>query len=382
MKRLIIVIISAALFFIALDARAQTKAIPVAELIDLYNSNQDFKANIDLMFENVQPLNNGEVNPWHGKGFNDLVDFLNEWFYFLPGLHDGLDRIIEFSHLYYKNPYGQKFIMEEPGLSWTFSFIEERGRYMDGAESRKGIEAWFSDPSFSNQDFVIPASGYTSFNDFFVRELKPGKRPVADMDDHSILVSPADGVVNVIANSLELETPIPTKAGMTLSLNKLLGNSSLAPNFVGGTAIALFLMPTNYHHYHAPVTGMMVESREDVGDRLFGMPDIPDMVNKGNPGYNKDYSVFQDFKHGYFIIKTEEYGYVGMVPIGLQTVGSVNFEEKFRNIEQEKAVPVSKGDKLGHFAYGGSTVLLIFEKNRINSITVEQGQRIGQLLKD
>ena len=382
MKKLIILFITTALLFNIVDSRAQNSAGPVSELIDLYKSNREFKANIDLMFANVQPLTNGQENPWKGKNFDDLVDFLNEWFYFLPGLHDGLDRIIEFSHLYYENPYGKKFILEEPGLSWTFRFIEERGRYMDSAESTKGIEAWFQDPSFSNQDFVRPDNGYTSFNDFFIRELKPGVRPVSDIADHSILVSPADGVINVIANRLELETAIPTKAGMSLSLNKLLGNSALAANFVGGTAIALFLMPTNYHHYHAPVTGMMVESRQDVGDRLFGMPDIPDMVNKGNPGYNKDYSVFEDFKHGYFIIKTEDYGYVGMVPIGLQTVGSVVFEEKYQNINMEEPIPVQKGDKLGHFAYGGSTVLLIFEKNRINSVTVEQGQRIGKLTKD
>ena len=360
---------------------SQEAAPPVIELEELYKSDAGFKKTIDLMFENIHPLSDGSENPWSGKEFEDLLNYLNDWFYFLPGTHNGLDRIIEFSYLYYKNPFGMKFILEEPGLSWTFKFIEERGMYMDSPESSKGIDSWFKDPSFSNEDYLNPIGGYASFNDFFTRELKPGVRPVDDVDDPSILVSPADGVVNVIANTLELNTPIPTKAGMTLSLNKLLGNSSLASNFLGGTAIALFLMPTNYHHYHAPVTGLMVESRQSVGDRLFGMPDIPDMVNKGNPGYNKDYSVFQDFKHGYFVIKTESFGHVAMVPIGLQTVGSVVFEEKFKHVDQEQPVQVHKGDKLGHFAYGGSTVLLIFEPDRINALTVEQGQRIGKLNK-
>ena len=126
----------------------------------------------------------------------------------------------------------------------------------------------------------------------------------------------------------------------------------------------------------------MVESRESVGNRLFGMPNILDMINKGNPGYNKDYSVFQDFKHGYYIIETQNYGYVAMIPIGLQTIGSVIFEEKFKDITPNTSINVYKGEKLGHFAFGGSTVLLLFEKNRISSVTVQQGQRIGKLKSD
>ena len=360
---------------------SQDDAPPVTSLKEIYHSDTSFKKTVETMFKHLHPLADGSENPWSGRDFEDLTNFLNEWYYFLPTTHDGLDRIIEFSYLYYNNPHGMKFIMEEPGLSWTFQFIRERGKFMDSAESVRGIASWFQDPDFSNEDFLVPDGGYSSFNQFFIRDLKPGARPIDNIEDPSILVSPADGVVNVIANQLELETPIPTKAGMYLSLNKLLGNSAFASKFVGGTAIAVFLMPTNYHHYHAPVSGLMVESNQDVGDRLFGMPDIPDMVNRGNPGYNKDYSVFQDFKHGYFIIETEEHGYIAMVPIGLQTVGSVVFEDEFKDIQSNSPVSVYKGDKLGHFAYGGSTVLMIFEKNRIDAITVNQGQRIGKLRK-
>ena len=121
-----------------------------------------------------------------------------------------------------------------------------------------------------------------------------------------------------IANELQLDSKIPTKGRMTMSLNELLNESEYAKNFIGGSAMAIFLMPDNYHHYHAPISGIIVESNEDVGDRLFGMPDILDMINNGNVGYNKDYSVFEDFRHGYFIIKTETYGYVAMIPIGLE----------------------------------------------------------------
>ena len=76
----------------------------------------------------------------------------------------------------------------------------------------------------------------------------------------------------MIANELELDTEIPTKGRMTMSLNSLLDNSKYAENFIGGSALAIFLMPDNYHHYHSPTTGKIVESNESVGNRLFGMP--------------------------------------------------------------------------------------------------------------
>ena len=201
------------------------------------------------------------------------------------------------------------------------------------------------------------------------------------MGNDSIVSSPADGVVNMIANDLRLDTEIPTKGAMTLSLSRLLDNSKYSEKFVGGTALAVFLMPDNYHHYHSPVSGVVVESNENVGDHLFGMPDMLDMVNKGNPGYGKDYSVIQDFRHGYFIIETDDFGLVAMVPIGLQTVGSVVFEEKFRDVGAHSARQVHRGEKMGHFAYGGSTVLVMFEPGRMAAVSVQQGQRIGRMRK-
>ena len=372
------------LFVVAiLPSHAQEESPPVKELKDLYTTNSDFRNTVDRMLDNVQQLPDGTANPWQGKSVNDLYSFLNEWFYFLPDAHNGLDRILKFSFLYYNNPDGMNFVLEEPGLSWTLSFVEERGKYMDSPESAKIIAKWLADPSLNNQDFVMPPEGFSSFNDFFIRDIKPGARPVAAVADESVLVSPADGIVNMIANELELDTEIPTKGRMTMSLNDLLNNSPHASRFVGGTALAVFLMPNNYHHYHAPVSGTVIESNENAGERLFGVPDLIDMVNKGNPGYDKDYSVFENFLHGYFIIETKDYGLVGMIPIGLQTVGSVIFEDGFQKISsRDEAVKIYKGQKLGHFAYGGSTVLLIFEKDKISSLTVQQGQRIGELKKN
>ena len=374
-----ILVFSILTLFFANQAFAQQDAPPVQRLKHLYNTNEKFQKVVIEMFENLQDMPDGTKNTWKGKSIEDLYTFLNEWFYFLPNTKNGLDKILEFSMLYYHNPQGMRFVLEEPGYSWALDFIEERGKFMDSPESAKGIDVWLDDGSIDHGDFVMPTDGFKSFNDFFTRDLRPGARKIDGLDNNSVLVSPADGVINMINNDLRLDTEIPTKGGMTLNLNALFGDSKYAKEFVGGTAMAVFLKPDNYHHYHAPVTGVVVESKELVGNRLFGMPDIYDIINKGNIAYNKDYSVFENFRHGYLVIDTEEYGYVGMIPIGLQTIGSVVFKENLKNVSDGATYKIYKGEKVGYFAYGGSTVLLVFQKGTFSALNVKQGQQIGVL---
>ena len=292
--KILFCIISITVFRIS--AFAQTDSQPVKQLKILYDGNKEFRNTVDLMFENVHDLPDGSANPWKNKNIYDLHEFLNDWFYFLPNTHNGLDRILKFSFLYYKNPNGMKFILEEPGLSWTHSFVEERGKFMDSPNSGKIINEWLTDKSLGNEDFVLPSGGFKSFNEFFTRDIKPGARPIDAVTDKSVLVSPADGVINMIANELQLDSEIPTKGRMTMSLNALLNDSGYAKKFIGGSAMAVFLMPDNYHHYHAPISGIIVESNEDVGDRLFGMPDILNMINNGNVGYNKGLWCIREFQ--------------------------------------------------------------------------------------
>jgi phosphatidylserine decarboxylase len=95
-------------------------------------------------------------------------------------------------------------------------------------------------------------------------------RPVARPDDDSVIVSPVDGTLILLNADLKLDTQLPVKGKMKLSLNQLLGNSKLASHFVDGSAISVMLLPRNYHHFHAPVSGQLVESKVDVGNVLFG----------------------------------------------------------------------------------------------------------------
>jgi phosphatidylserine decarboxylase len=96
-----------------------------------------------------------------------------------------------------------------------------------------------------------------------IRALKPGIRPIASLDDDSVLVSPTDCVLNMI-NPLTPWANIRTKMNHKLNVKELLAGSAYARYFEHGTAMSCILLPTTYHHYHAVVSGQVVESHEDV----------------------------------------------------------------------------------------------------------------------
>jgi len=71
-----------------------------------------------------------------------------------------------------------------------------------------------------------------------------------------------------------------------------------------------------------------------------------------------------------------------MIPVGLNTIGSVVFHQPWKRIpNKKKAVQISKGDDVGYFQYGGSLNILIFEPGCFSSLSLLQGQRIGLLSK-
>jgi phosphatidylserine decarboxylase len=381
-SRKIIICIAACILISASSAYAANdvpEAPPVQALRALYENNKEFRTTVDQALVTIKD----ESNPWHKKKFDDLCRFFNDWYYLLPvndsPTHDEFQYIKKFAWFYYKNKFGQQIVGRDPGLSWSRDFAAARGKFMDSKESAAVIGQWSSDPSIAIEQYIVPPDGFKSFNEFFVRDLKPGRRTVAGRSDDSVMVAPTDCVLNMI-DPLTPQAGIPTKLGQKLNVQELLNGSAYAKHFENGTAISCILLPNTYHHYHAVVAGRVVESRENVAGSYWGIEDFPAFINKGNIGYGRSYSVFEHFRRGYFVIETKDYGYVAMIPIGLDTIGSVVFEDKWKKVNPDNPVPVRKGEKIGHFAYGGSLVITLIEQG-ISSITIPQGQQIGVFTK-
>jgi phosphatidylserine decarboxylase len=328
---------------------------------------------------NVQQiLLDGSTNPWAGTTVDYFVNYFVSWCTFVPSPTGGLGKIVPFTYFYLNNKTAYYFIntlksrrnssvpYTKEIFEWNIKFIKLHGKYMDSPASLAGIQAWLNDPSIRLQDFIVPEGGYKSFNDFFTRQLKPSAhaRPISSPHDDSVVVASADSEINFIESDL-------------------LNDSKFASNFVGGTAISCVLMPNNYHRYHAPVTGKIVES-EEVAGIYNGIKDGEHWFNNWNVGESStDFSIFEDFHRAYFIFETEKYGYVAMIPVGLNTISAI-FPSMINNESSMvppgcPPVPVKKGDELGHFAYGGSLNILLFQKNVFSSVSVLMGQRLGSM---
>ena len=366
----------------------------IRKLEEAYYSKDDtkFKDLLDSAFDNMQqlPPEYPDGNPWIGKKFSDLVIFMNEWSTFLPtatGSHDsGLKYIEKFVWFYYKNQYGVDFVQKPPGREIMQDFAKQRGKFMDSEASTARIANWLKNVRIEKEDYNLPDpnapdGGFKSFNAFFARTLKDQEksRPQTMPDRDYVISAPTDCIMNSIPQKItDAKTLIPTKGNQALNINDMLDGSKYADKFIGGTALSCVLMPNTYHRYHSPVGGHIVETRI-IEDAFYGYDNFPVWAPpNGNVGYyGTDFSQFENFKRGYFIVDTGKYGHVAIIPVGLNTISSIVFNKRFANVT--KPVPVKRGDELGHFLYGGSLVIIIFEPDRYKSdaIRVRLGNQIG-----
>ncbi|KAK7412112.1 hypothetical protein VNO78_03559 [Psophocarpus tetragonolobus] len=226
---------------------------------------------------------------------------------------------------------------------------EKQGARMDSLESAADIPKFIE--SFKDQinlaEVKYPLEHFKTFNEFFIRELKPGSRPIASAERDDVAVCAADCRLTTF-KSVDDSTRFWIK-GRKFSVQGLLGKEMCSSAFVDGTMVIFRLAPQDYHRFHFPVSGIIEQS-----------VDIPGCLFTVNPiAVNSKYcNVFTENKRVVSIISTVDFGKVAFVAIGATMVGSITFTK-------EKGDYVKKGDEFGYFSFGGSTVICVFEKNSI-----------------
>ena len=66
-----------------------------------------------------------------------------------------------------------------------------------------------------------------------------------------------------------------------------------------------------------------------------------------------------------FIFEHEQCGYVALLCIGMVEVSTCVIDSPCIVCEGDDPVEVKRGDEIGHFEFGGSTHVMIFQKNRV-----------------
>ncbi|XP_021742063.1 phosphatidylserine decarboxylase proenzyme 2-like isoform X2 [Chenopodium quinoa] len=247
----------------------------------------------------------------------------------------------------YQNKPGLYFL-GKGGKEIMQKLSEKQGEKMNSAESTKEIPKFielFKD-QLNLSETKYPLDHFKTFNEFFIRELKPGARPIAFMDRDDIAVCGADSRLTAFKN-VEDSTRFWVK-GRKFSIQGLLGNDVSASHFIGGALVIFRLAPQDYHRFHLPVSGTI--------ERFVH---IPGCLYTVNPiAVNSLCDVFTENKRAVSIISTSCFGKVAFVAIGATMVGSITFT-------REKGDYVQKGEEFGYFSFGGSTVICVFEKGAI-----------------
>ena len=254
----------------------------------------------------------------------------------------------------------------EPYSSWLKTFVRSWGAFLDTSESwdKEYLRLAQSDRIFGlNRDWYEDPSHWRTFNQFFARRLKSvDQRPIAAPGDESIVVSPVDaipqGVWAIDNNSRVVEkSGIPIKTGTVESVEQLLGEKSkYKVAFAGGAFTHLFLDVGDYHHYHFPLAGVVKEVAVIPGQELAGGRVTWDSTN-GRYAFDPSSVGWQSLEtRGCVILETEQFGLVALLPIGMSPVSSVTFEPSLK-----EGVRVRKGDMMGHFLFGGSDFVIVFQ---------------------
>lgn len=262
----------------------------------------------------------------------------------------------------YNNPVGEATL-------WTLvkrKFVSSiYGNMMDRPSSTKKIQAFIEE--FDIDMHVFEKQEFHSFNDFFTRKLKNNARPVDTTA--TITASPADGKILAYADISNSDFIIK---GYRFDILSFLNNAELAKKYMDGSLVIIRLAPADYHRYHFPLSGNVSSNTKIDGDYY-----------SVNPlALRKMTEIFCLNKREYTVVTNPVFGNVIMAEVGATMVGSM--------VQTYSGDFVNKGDEKGYFKFGGSTVLLLFEKDKIRidddllintlkgyETSVKQGEKIG-----
>lgn len=242
--------------------------------------------------------------------------------------------------LYY-NPFGKlalHLIIKRKFLSDWY------GNRMSNSKSKEKIKSFVKEMNINMEDYSRPIEDYTSFNDFFYRELKPNARKI-DYDEN-VVVSPADGKILAYQNIKDIDKFFVK--GCEFTLEEFFNDKNIAKKYEEGTFVIIRLAPADYHRFHFPANGKISEVKRISGNYF----------SVSTHAIKTNFKIFCENKREYAILKTEKFGDIAMFDVGATMVGGIVQTYKPNSY-------VKKGEEKGYFLFGGSTCILIFEKDKV-----------------
>lgn len=232
------------------------------------------------------------------------------------------------------------------------------GRFLSSSVSRFLVPYFVRRYHISMDNIEVPAGGFPSFNAFFTRRRK---LELCDVTDGH-LVSPCDGMLSVqkiVGNA------VYDIKHTWFTLEDLLRDKELASRFRDGTLLIFRLTPQHYHRYCYAVDGKILRMRV-----------IRGKLHCVRPIALRTVPVFVQNSREYEVIVAGKFGMVVQMEIGALLVGKIN---NFRKKTDKNRV--CAGDEKGYFAFGGSTIAVMIQKDSavLNEVLYDRQAGNGEI---
>jgi len=233
----------------------------------------------------------------------------------------------------------------KPALSKFF------GLFMDRGVSKRIIPSFIRNNNVCLKDYK--KKEYTSFNDFFTREVKEGCRPISE--NTSEVIAPCDGKLTVY--SITTDSLFEIKNSV-YSVGCLLQDKELAEEFIDGQCLIFRLMPEDYHRYCYIDNGKILSQKK-----------IKGVLHTVRPIAYPRYNIYTQNSREYAVLQTKNFGKVIQMEVGALFVGRI--------VNHVKEEAFLRGEEKGMFEFGGSTIVMLFQKDKIKieSVIYENTQQ-------
>ncbi|KIX96318.1 uncharacterized protein Z520_08096 [Fonsecaea multimorphosa CBS 102226] len=233
---------------------------------------------------------------------------------------------------------------------WIHEKTIKAGKEEGTPASARQIKAFVDFYHINMEDFTpSDIHEYRTFEDFFIRQHKPGSRPIFEPDDPTRAVVVAD--CRLVVYPSVAQTKKLWIKGKNFTVGNLIRDDEAAKVWHNGAIASFRLSPQDYHRYHSPVNGTIEWFKQ-----------IPGNYYQVDPMcLQSDIDILTTNARCAVCINSQEFGKVLFVAIGATDVGTVEINPKCQRPGSE----IRKGDEVGLFQYGGSSIIVAFEQGRI-----------------
>ncbi len=229
-------------------------------------------------------------------------------------------------------------------------------KYMNSKLSKHKIAKFIQKNNINLNDFED--KDYLSFNDFFIRKIKKDKRKI-----EKGFVAVCDSKLSIYKIDDNLSLNIKNSV---YTIDELINKNNTNYEY----ALVFRLGVEDYHHYIFPDEGKIIKEEK-----------INGILHTVQPIALKKHKVFSENTRHVTLLKCKHLSNVCYIEVGAMLIGK---------IVNEKVTNFKKGEEKGHFEFGGSTIILLIEKDKVlfdnyilktintgKEIEVKMGEKLG-----